>query len=607
MHHTDILTEAFDAEVWQKAEKNLVAKILSEFMYEELISPQIHQKRKNEVDCYLDLGDVDYHFEAKSYLLNDFRVLSESIGRREKNEKTDQQQVSAIQFLMDVNVVIGMSPITLGHLIKELNHTLLADAHIIMKKQNQQEDIIDMDYARLEGEMEGHPWITYNKGRIGFSYDDYLAYAPERKQTIKFNWIAVHKSKASFQSEGSDFDRFIRNEIGHDELNGFQTKLKDKGLNVSDYFFMPVHEWQWKNVLIPLYGEDIANRFIVPLQEGADDYLPQQSIRTFVNDSDKQKHHVKLPMSILNTLVYRGLPSERTKVAPFITDYIQHIKKKDAFLRDECRVILPGEVASINYDHPYFSKVEGVPYQYLELLGCIWRESLHNYTEEGEKPITLAALLHVDGEGKPSVSKWIEASGMTVEQWMDRLFQVSLPPLLHYLYQYGMVFSPHGQNMVLILKDHIPTRVAIKDFVDDVNISDQPLPEIEQMNEDLKDVLLSEPPEGLCQFIFTGLFVCHFRYLSHLLDEYHDYSEYDFWRQVRNVILDYQKTFPHLQERFELFDLLKPTFTKLCLNRNRLLDYGYKDEGERPHASLYGKVRNPLYEVTVDREKVAFD
>ena len=72
------------------------------------------------------------------------------------------------------------------------------------------------------------------------------------------------------------------------------------------------------------------------------------------------------------------------------------------------------------------------------------------------------------------------------------------------MYQYGTVFSPHGQNTILVLKDHKPHRLAIKDFVDDVNISDQPLPELASLEEDLKEVLRSEPPEGLVQFILQA-------------------------------------------------------------------------------------------------------
>ncbi|BBP88404.1 hypothetical protein BsIDN1_20220 [Bacillus safensis] len=62
--------------------------------------------------------------------------------------------------------------------------------------------------------------------------------------------------------------------------------------------------------------------------------------------------------------------------------------------------------------------------------------------------------------------------------------------------------------------------MAIKDFVDDVNISDQPLPELASLEEDLREVLRSEPPEGLVQFIFTGLFICNLRYVSNVLDNH---------------------------------------------------------------------------------------
>ncbi len=134
----------------------------------------------------------------------------------------------------------------------------------------------------------------------------------------------------------------------------------------------------------------------------------------------------------------------------------------------------------------------------------------------------------------------------------------------------------------------------MKDFVDDVNVSREPLEELKDLPEDLKQVLRSEEPEGLCQFIFTGLFICHMRYLSDLLEQYHQYPEEVFWKKVRDTILAYQKRFPELQERFRLFDLLRPKFTKLCLNRNRMLDYGYEDDVDRPHASEYGKVTNAL-------------
>jgi siderophore synthetase component len=320
-----------------------------------------------------------------------------------------------------------------------------------------------------------------------------------------------------------------------------------------------------------------------------------------VNVTNKEKYHVKLPMSILNTLVYRGLPGERTVIAPEVTTFMKNILENDSFLKDECRLGLLGEVATMNVDHPTFKNITGSPYQYLEILGVVWRESIYKELQNEERAITLAALLHVDHEGTPFVTKLIEKSGLTVEVWVKRLVKAILPPLLHYLYQYGTVFSPHGQNTVLVLKDYAPERTIMKDFVDDVNISDQPFPELSVLSDELKKVLRSEAPEGLTQFILTGLFICHFRYLSNILEEEEGLSEVYFWEIVREEIISYQTRFPQLKDRFELFDLLRPTFTKLTLNRNRMFDYGYGDGEDRPHASEYGVVTNALHSVTVEK------
>ena len=210
------------------------------------------------------------------------------------------------------------------------------------------------------------------------------------------------------------------------------------------------------NVIVPLFAEYIANDLIVPLGEGEDQYFPQQSIRTFVNTTNRDKYHVKLPMSILNTLVYRGLPSERTVIAPQVTQHIKGIRDRDAFLKDTCKVGLLGEVATLNVTQPTFASIKNAPYQYLEMLGVVWRESIYQELEEGEHAITLAALLHVDSKGKALVSSYIEKSGLTPNEWIDALTSAVLPPLLHYLYQYGTVFSPHGQNTVLVLKTTSP-------------------------------------------------------------------------------------------------------------------------------------------------------
>ncbi|MFD2922670.1 IucA/IucC family protein [Halobacillus naozhouensis] len=587
------IKEVLDKDRWKHANKQLIAKMLAEYMYEDMIQPEV--VAESELTAYKLVVNSRkfYHFLARKRYFDSFDVKVDSIEVEEDERK--KEAASAVEFLLDIQPLIGMSPETAGHLIKELNHTLLADAHISKDGSVRSDDLIHEDYAWLEGKMTGHPWITYNKGRIGFGYDDYLAYAPEQQKQVKLLWIGVHRNRASFQAvQGHNYQTLIDQELTTDEKETFQSELEKSNVDPEHYYLMPVHEWQWKNNIIQQFADDLAYGYIIPLGKGKDNYLPQQSIRTFVNQTNEKKHHVKLPMSILNTLVYRGLPSERTLIAPEITSFIKGIYEKDPFLKEDCQVILPGEVASINVDHRNYDLLKQAPYQYLEMLGVIFRESIYSYLEEGEQAITLAALLYEDAEGKPYIQSLIEHSGLTPEKWIENLLQVVMDPLLHFLYQYGTVFSPHGQNTILVLKDYKPHRLAVKDFVDDVNISDQPFEELRGLTDDLKQVLRSEPPEGLTQFIFTGLFICHLRYLASILDNHQLLPETEFWKTLSHSIVDYQKKFPHLEDRFKLFDFFKPEFTKLCLNRNRMVDYGYEDGEDRPHASEYGTVTNAL-------------
>jgi siderophore synthetase component len=53
-------------------------------------------------------------------------------------------------------------------------------------------------------------------------------------------------------------------------------------------------------------------------------------------------------------------------------------------------------------------------------------------------------------------------------------------------------------------------------------------------------------------------------------------------------------------DRFALFDLLAPSFERVCLNRERMLPAGYHDRADRDaHFDVEADpVPNPLHEVT---------
>ncbi|MEN8652311.1 IucA/IucC family siderophore biosynthesis protein [Streptomyces sp. 21So2-11] len=595
---------------WEVAARRLLAKMLGEFAYEEIIEPVPHAEQDSAADrpgdhsrtlpshtLPLDDGGI-LSFRARRGSYDSWTVDPDTIELREcADDLAGHPFGDPLRFLVLARRLLGLDGATLGHLIGEVSATLAADARLDHTALSAAR-LADLGYAELEGHQTGHPWLVLNKGRIGFSATDSARWSPEARRPAKLPWIAVSTALADYRGVSSlaTPEQLYARELDGATLELFAATLRARGLDPQRYLYLPVHPWQWDEVVLSLFAPAVAQGDIVPLPTDGDVRLPQQSIRTFLNTSRPDRHTVKLPLAILNTLVWRGLPTERTLAAPAVTAWVHSLRDSDAFLHEECRVILLGEVASVAVEHPLYDGLPEVPYQYKELLGAIWREPLTGRLAPGERARTLASLLHTDPQGRAFTAELVARSGLTPEAWLKRLLSALLPALLHFLYRYGTVFSPHGENAIVVFDDQdVPVRLAIKDFVDDVNVSAQPLPEHDSMPDDVREVLLTEPPGFLTQFIHSGLFVGVFRYLAPLFEEQLGLPEDRFWSLVRAEILRYQTRFPELKERYEMFDLLTPRIERLCLNRNRLHLDGYRDRPERPHAAVHGTVPNPLH------------
>ncbi|MEU1147688.1 IucA/IucC family siderophore biosynthesis protein [Streptomyces sp. NPDC005863] len=595
---------------WRQAGRRLLAKMIGEFAYEEVIHPV--PAAGEEADTYrlrLEPAGLDgasasdggqdacLTFRARRGSYGSWYVDAAGLTLAEGDGPAVAVD-DPVRFLVRARRTLGLDGATLGHLIRELTVTLSADARIDHTALSAAQ-LADLGYAELEGHQTGHPWIVLNKGRVGFSAADTDRWAPEARRPTPLPWIAVHTDLAEYRGvAGLDTaQQLYDGELTADARQAFADLLRARGLDPRQYLYLPVHPWQWDEIVLPLFAPSIAADAIVPLCSDGDLRLPQQSIRTFLNVSRPDRHTVKLPLSVLNTLVWRGLPTGRTVAAPAVTAWMHALRDGDPFLRDECGVILLGEVASVAVEHPVYDGLPEVPYQYRELLGAIWREPVDRHLAPGERARTLASLTHTDPTGRAFVAELVERSGLAPTTWLRRLLAALLPPLLHFLYRYGTVFSPHGENTIVVFDDKdVPVRLAVKDFVDDVNVSDISLPEQDSMPAAVRDVLLTEPPGFLTQFIHSGLFVGVFRYLAPLCEEQLGITEGDFWAYVRAEILRYQARAPELKERYEMFDLLTPRIERLCLNRNRLHLDGYRDRAQRPHAAVHGTVANPLHQ-----------
>ena len=580
---------------WRLAGQRLIEMAIAEFLYEEII--QVTHLKDNRYQLTLD--DQTYTFKAQNYLLGHWQIEEGSV--RELSVVEDLPAWNLHTFIRAFSNQTEVKPFTKAYLIKEMNNTWLAEAHLFDESRLSSEAALTASHHEIEGMLRGHPWLIMSKGRMGFGYDDYLSAAPELSPTVKVLWLAVHRDLAEFRStEEWQAGRLYQYELDAEELESFEQQLHERGCSCRDYFLIPVHAWQWHQWLVPTYANEIVDQRIIELGVGQDDYVPMQSIRTLCNISQPERHYVKLPVSIFNTAVYRGLPSKRNLAAPAVTAWLKQIQSQDPDLK-QSGVAFLGEVATLTIHQPCFDQIEGAPYQFKELFGCLWRESVDPVIGTGEQALSQAALLHRDINGQSILAVLIQASGLSPLQWLKRFAEVSVTPLLICLYKYGLAFSPHGENTMLIHANGVPQKMVLKDFIDDINLVDEDFPELASLPIE-GQILLRHPAHELSHFIFTGLLMVHYRYICNVfLQDYPEYSEVEFWQTISSVIDAFHQAHPELAERIEKFAIFRAEFEKICLNRVRLFTTSYNDEAERPVPVFLDPIANPVSPETLKR------
>jgi siderophore synthetase component len=379
-------------------------------------------------------------------------------------------------------------------------------------------------------------------------------------------WLAVRHSHAEFNCLSTlSHEELLRDELGPERLAEFRQRLRRLGEDPGGYWMMPAHPWQWHNKLAMGFAADVAARHIVCLGTSDDLYQAQQSIRTFFNVSRPTRRYVKTSLSILNMGFMRGLSPHYMSGTPAINEWVHDRLDADPVLRRHGFGMLR-EVASIGYRNRYVeSAIEGdSPHK--KMLSALWRESPLPMLNEGERLMSMTALLHVDAQGESLLACLIRRSGLAPHAWLRRYLRTYLVPLLHCFYAHDLVFMPHGENLILVLRDHVPVRALLKDIAEECALlkQDAALPPA------VRRIAIAMPDDHKLLGLFIDVFDGVFRHLQQVLEDAGCCSAHDFWSLVAACVHDYQASQPSLVPKFRAHDLFQPRFAHSCLNRLQL-------------------------------------
>jgi siderophore synthetase component len=489
-----------------------------------------------------------------------------------------------VQFFVEAGDVLGLDGPTVAGYVAELTSTLAADVRMASTAVPVA-DLLDLHHSRLEGHLTGHPLLVANKGRLGFSASDTERYAPEARTPLRLVWLAVRRGLAEFRGTPDLSEHaVIARELDVETVAAFRGRLDDPDA----YVWLPCHPWQLDHVIRTHWARELATGEIVILGESPDDYLPTQSIRTMVNITNPIRYQVKLPLKILNTSVYRGIPPHCTLAAPMITQWLQGLWSRDELFQSLGTELL-GEVASVTVPHPQLSTAPNIPYQWTETLGVIWRDPIDPRLHDGESVWPLAAVLHPG-----LVQEMILRSGTDPQTWLNRLLSTLLRPLLHLLHHYGITVNPHGENLAVIYDGAgLPSRLVIKDLVDDINVSTDSVVARGIEPDSHARVLPRKPWHILRQYVVDALLLGVLNPLAakSLI------PEEIFWGIALGEVHRYTQNHPEYTDRLIATALTAETFLRYPLNGYRL-SLGYTDLDTRPPLPVTGTIPNPLHTAT---------
>ena len=299
-------------DIEQKIERRVVGQLLQTLLYEEVI-PFTIETHPNAPALFIMQGK-SLQNESVEYRCYGYQSTSFDLIRLDFNslERIDQQANkttgSLYQLIDELLYEVKQSP-HFAPFINEIEQTFIKDVQ--SRKQDYQPTLpsVELSPEALEQHfMDAHSYHPCYKSRIGFSLTENAQFGPEFAQPIQLIWLAVAKACSTFGiseqyiskphlfsqhlSSQHSPDDFLREEAGASNWQAWRQQLTENNLNPDDFWFIPVHPWQWEHTIQSALAQELITEDIVYLCGTQSQYTAQQSLRTLQNMTDVARPYV---------------------------------------------------------------------------------------------------------------------------------------------------------------------------------------------------------------------------------------------------------------------------------------------------------------------------
>ncbi len=349
--------------------------------------------------------------------------------------------------------------------------------------------VIDPSFSALaffeQWVIDGHPLHPGAKIKLGLTPWEVMAYSPEWGVQLNLRVAAIHRDHAACTGD-TGLTELLRAE--HHGLGvAADRAVRAIGGNPADYELVPVHPWQAARVLPNRYGRHLASGTVVLVPNAGILATPLMNFRTFApapGGAVRCPSHLKTAVDVQLTGAVRGVSPPVVENGPRVSRLLADVLRRERGFAG--RLVVLAERAGT-----HFAPGAGDDPALARSLGAVARTSPEEGLAAGELALPVAALysrspltpgpMRRQHRGPPpqlllgvpivaelldelAAAERLASRAAAARRFTAAYAEVSVEPLLTLLTRYGIALEAHPQNTVVVVREGLPVRLAVRDL-----------------------------------------------------------------------------------------------------------------------------------------------
>lgn len=321
----------------------------------------------------------------------------------------------------------------------------------------------------------GHPYHPAAKIRRGMDPAAALAYAPEHARRVPLRFAAVSRDLAKAVAAGDGPGVTGRLLAAFDGLEAAAADALPPGRGLDGYVLVPVHPWQFHQVLPERYRDERAAGDVVLVEGFEHPTAPLLNLRTLApyptEATGQAPPHCKTAIGVQLTNVERTLSPQAVHNGPRVTELLRGIT--DDAAGDRLGVL--DELAAAGVHPPGGPHVEGEAWDHARHLGGLLRENPrgHPLARAGDRVVPASGLVARTPAGEPLLAEGLRrhadeadlaSTRAAARSWWEALVETTVPGNLRLMTSHGVALEAHLQNTLLVLEGGAPAGLLVRDL-----------------------------------------------------------------------------------------------------------------------------------------------